>query len=46
VSAGAASGPAGGPPLPPQFNLAGALPGRRLNAGDGGRVALECQTRI
>lgn len=36
----AGDGPGGGPPLPPRYNLATALLGRRLAAGDGGRVAL------
>lgn len=47
MSGGAAeaSGPGGGPPLPRQFNLAAVLLARRLDAGDGGRVALECPDR-
>lgn len=47
MSGGAAeaSGPGGGPPLPRRFNFAAALLQRRLDAGDGGRVALECPDR-
>jgi benzoate-CoA ligase family protein len=38
-------GPGGGPPLPRHFNLAVALLQRRLDAGDGARIAFECPHR-
>ncbi len=41
----AGAGPGGGPPIPRRYNLAAALLGRRLDAGDGGRLALLCPSR-
>ena len=41
----AGAGPGDGPSIPLRYNLTAALLGRRLDAGDGGRVALVCPSR-